>query len=216
MNLPRRAGWTLLLVAGLGVLAGCDKTPSKPKKAQTVAILPDTPPPPPPPPKPDEKKPEPEPEAKPQPQLNQPKPVETPQPQALKSDEAAGDGPGNGLQAGAVTQDYRGGAIGIGQAPEVGVNRMALQTYAHNATRALNEFLQRDKEIKRLDYRVRVNLWLRPDGALQRAELDGSTGDESADAALRAAVTRFPGVGQPVPEHLPMPIRLQVSNRMMG
>lgn len=218
MPAPKHAVTVLCLAASLltGLLAGCDQSPSRPKRSQTVALLPDTPPPPPPPPKPEDKKPEPEPEAKPQQQIEQPKPVEAPQPQALKSDEAAGDGPGSGLTAGSVTQDYKGGVIGGGAGPEVGVNRLALQSYANNATRALNEFLQRDRDIKRLDYRVRVNLWLRADGGLQRAELDGSTGDEAADAALRAALARFPGVDQPLPERLPMPIRLRVSNRMMG
>lgn len=209
---------TLLCTAAL-CLAGCDGRPEHPRKQQVVRLLPDTPPPPPPPPKPEDRPP-PKPEDRPQPQ-DMPKPAEAPQAQALKSDEAAGDGPGSGLAAGAVTQDYSDQKIGagntIGGAPaDDAANRLALNSYANTATRALNEFLARDREIKRLDYKVRVELWLTPAGSLQRAELVGSTGDAQTDEALRTALARFPGTGNPPPSKLPQPMRLLVSNRMMG
>ena len=82
--------------------------------------------------------------------------------------------------------------------------------------RALNEFLARDRDVKRRDYRVRVELWLTPAGGLQRAELLGSTGDPDTDEALRAALARFPGTGAALPPKLPQPVRLLVSNRLMG
>jgi protein TonB len=144
-----------------------------------------------------------------------------PQQQALKSDEAAGEGPGSGLAAGAVTRDYTdqkigpGNSIGGGSGGDAS-NRLAANTYAHAATKALNEFLVRDKDVKRLDYKVRVALWLNPVGSLQRVELVGSTGDEQTDQALRTALGRFPGIGNPPPAGLPQPMRLLVSNRMMG
>lgn len=199
-----------LLAAGL---SGCDDAPSKPKKATVVKILPDTPPPP--PPKPEEKKPEPEKIDKPQQQLNQPKQVEAPQPQALKSDEAAGDGPGNGMQSGAVNSDYAGGQIGQG-AGEALASRFAFNSYANSLTRALNDFLARDKDLKRRGYNVKVHVWLQSDGRLERADLVGSTGDEQADAALRAALARFPGSATPIPDKLPQPMRLLVTNRILG
>lgn len=219
---PAHAPWRLLALAVLGacllaLVAGCDDTPSRAKKMNTVRLLPDTPPPPPPPPKPEEKKPEPQKEDKPQPQLAQPKPAEAPQPQALKSDEAAGEGPGNGLQAGSVTQDYTQGQIGNGTGgTDDGANRLVLNTYANAAKSALNTFLSRDKGLKQRDYRVQVHLWLEPDGRTQRAELMGSTGDPDTDAALRAALARFPGTAAPLPAKLPQPMRFQVSNRMMS
>lgn len=204
-----------LLTAAALLLAGCDNAPPKPKKAQTVKLLPDTPPPP-PPPKPEEKRPEPKAEDKPQPQIKQ---VDQPQQQALRSDEAAGDGPGGGLVAGTVTQDYSNQQIGGGtqaQATDAMAGRLAANQFANGATRALNDFLQRDPGIKRLDYRVRVDLWLSPSGGLQRAELVGSSGDKELDAALRAALSRFPGTTTAPPERMPQPIRLLVSNRLMG
>lgn len=210
----------LVLVPVLAVaLAACDAEPSKPKRMNTVKLLPDTLPPP-PPPKVEEKRPEPQKDDKPQPQTPQPKPMEAPQQQALRSDEAAGTGPGNGLVAGEVTKDYVdqkiGQSIGGGTPAEALGNRLAANTYANAATRALNEFLSRDKDVRKLDYQVRIDLWLTATGRLQRAELVGSTGNPEADQALRDALARFPGTAQPLPDRMPQPMRLLVTNRMMG
>lgn len=214
---------TFVLAAALALalgLAACDNKPQAKRKMQTVKLLPDTPPPP--PPKPEEKKPEPQKEDKPQPQTVVAKPLDAPppQPQALRSDEAAGDGAGGGLVAGSVTQDYTDQKVGqgtaIGGTAEVGSNRLAVNSFANAATRALNEFLTRDKELRRFDYKVGVDLWLTPVGGLQRAELVGSTGDPATDQALRAALGRFPGTSAPPPDRMPQPIRLLLTNRLMG
>jgi protein TonB len=207
----------LLVVAACMWLTGCDSKPQpSQRRMQAVKLLPDTPPPP---PKPEEKRPEPQKEDKPQPQAVVAKPAEAPQPQALKSDEAAGEGAGSGMVAGAVTKDYAGGTIGGGApagTPEVGVNRLAVNSYANATTRAINEFLARDKGLKLQNYKVNVNLWLQSDGRVQRVELAGSSGDETIDTALRTALVRFPGNAERPPENLPQPLRLLVSNRMMG
>jgi len=215
-----RHGTALLIAVALGLLHGCDQAPDKPRRQQVVKLLPDTPPPPPPPPRLEERPP-PRPQDKPQAQ-DQPKPQEAPQQQTLKTDEAAGEGPGSGLAAGAVTQDYtdqklgQGTTLGGSGQADTGAARLAINSYANAATRNLNEYLARDREVKRLDYRVQVQLWLTPAGTLQRAELIGSTGNAQADEALRAALTRYPGVGSPLPARMPQPMRLQVSNRLLG
>ena len=213
------ARYTACLAVGLLLLAlsACEKPAPATRQAQNVKLLPDTPPPP--PPKPEEKKVEPRKEDKPQQQQAQPKPAPAPEPQTLKSDEAPGQGAGNGPVAGAVTQDYQGGAIGSGNGGTGGgsaAERLAANTYAQAATRALNDYLLREKNLRLGDYRLAVNLWLQPDGRLQRAELVGSTGDAQTDSALREALQRFPGLGTPLPERMPLPLRLRVSNRMMG
>lgn len=222
----RRPGWRALQRAALlallaplllAGLAGCGDEPERPKRVHTVKLLPDTPPPPPPPPKPDDKPPPPkaEKEAAPQPKAEQP-----PEQQALRSDEAAGTGPGSGLVAGAVTQDYTDQKIGQAATrtggESVGVNRLAANAYASSITRALNDYLARERELKQRDFRVPVSVWLEPDGRIQRVELLGSTGDDGTDQTLRSALTRFPGTGTPLPERMPQPMRLQVSNRMIG
>jgi hypothetical protein len=62
----------------------------------------------------------------------------------LKSDEAAGDGPGNGLVAGTVTQDYTDQkAVPAGRIDGGGDDaaaRLAAQSFAASTTRALNDF----------------------------------------------------------------------------
>lgn len=205
---------TLTTIALMLSLSGCGKEPGKKKEASTVKLLPATPPPP--PPKPEEKKPEPEKQAdKPQQQLNQPKAEAAPQPQALKTDEAPGEGAGNGMQSGAVTSDYKDQQLGSGSG-EGAPNRLAMTSYANAATRAINEHLQKDKDLKRRDYKVQVKLWLTPDGRTQRVEMQGSTGDEAADEAIKAALSRFPGVSAAMPDKMPQPLRLQLSNRMIG
>jgi len=208
----------LLLLAALSLTA-CDSKPERPRKAQALKLLPDTPPPPPPPPK-SEDKPPPKPEDKPQPQ-EAPKPAEAPQPQTLKTDEAPGSGPGGGLSSGAVTQDYSDQKIGQGTTLGGGgadgaANRLALNSFGNATSRALNEYLVRDKAVKLRDYQVRVELWLSASGGLQRAELVDSTGDAQTDQALRAALNRFPGTTTAPPAKLPQPLRVMVSNRLMG
>lgn len=206
-----------LLGAGLVLgLAACDDKPQKKREMQKVKLLPDTPPPPPPPPKPEEKKPEPKPEDKPQ-QQQAPKPDQAPEPQVLKTDEAPGEGSGGGPVAGTVTQDYTGGQIGGGTGGAAIGDRLAATSYANAATRALNEYLNRDQDVKqRGDYRVQVQVWLDGAGRLQRSELVGSTGDPETDAVLRKVLSRFPGLRNPPPENMPQPLRLQVTNRMIG
>jgi len=209
----------LLLMLVAAGLAACGDEPQRPRKQQMVKLLPDTPPPP-PPPKPEDKPPPPKPEDKPQPQ-EAPKPVEAPAQAALKTDEVAGDGPGNGLTAGAVTRDYTDQKIGQGTTiggtgPDGAVSQLAANAYANAATRALHEFLARDRDVKRRDYQVRVDLWLNAAGTLQRAELVGSSGDPDTDRALRAALDRFPGAAAPMPARMALPMRLLVTNRMMG
>ena len=208
----------VFLMAAFG-LSACSDKPERPRKQQTLKLLPDTPPPPPPPPKLENKPPS-KPEDKPQPQQLA-KPVEAPQPQALKSDEAAGSGPGSGLTAGPVTQDYTDQKIGaaqvIGGTPaDTGTSRLAANAFGNAASRALNEYLTRDKDVKQRDYKVRVQIWLTASGGLQRAELVDSTGDPQTDEALRAALNRFPGTSTAPPARLPQPMRVLVSNRLIG
>jgi protein TonB len=204
-----------LLLCAL-VLVGCEKAAPKSKPAQSVKLLPDTPPPP--PPKQEEKKPEPRKEDKPQQQMAAPKPAPAPEPQALKSDEAAGAGPGNGMTAGAVTKDYTDGQIGAGSGTGAGgsASRLIYNNYAQTTTRALNDHLLREKGLRLSDYRLVVHVWLQADGRLQRAELAGTTGDAQLDASLSEALQRFPGNLSPVPDRMPQPLRLRVSNRMIG
>jgi len=207
----------VLVLVGVGALIASQmgKSSSAPKR-QTVkiAVLPDTPPPPPPPK--EEKRPEPKPEDnEPQPQ-EQPKPLEAPpEPQQLKMEGAAGDGP-SAFTAGTVRSEYRGGEIGTGAGGTL-ADRMAGVNYGNVARRELGAFLNRDEAVRRAgDYRVPLALWLNADGSVARWELQGSTGNPAADAAIREALSRFKGFRAAPPSNLSWPMRLQLTNRMTG
>jgi protein TonB len=217
-RLHRFVALPLLAAAAILLLSACSGEPEKPRKVASVKLLPDTPPPPPPPPKPEDKPPPPKPDDKREVRPD-PKPADTAQ-QQLKSDEAAGSGPGSGLAAGSVSQDYQGGPViagsgGGGAAAQV-AGRMAANAWAQGTTRSLNEWLQREADLKRADYRLQVHLWLNADGRIARSELLGSSGDAQIDTALRAALERFPGATTPPPSGLPQPLRLQLSSRQLS
>jgi protein TonB len=190
--------------------------PSGPTRQVTkISIIPDTPPPPPPPPK-EEKRPEPkeQKEAK----VEQPKPVEAPPQQAeqLKMEGAAGDGP-SPFAAGSVTNEYKGGDVGstIGGA-SAKPNRMQYAFFTNALQRHIQDELARNREVKQIDYRVVVKVWLARDGSIQRAVLDDSTGDDRSDAALSAALADMRRFRDAPPADMPQPIRLRITNRLTG
>jgi periplasmic protein TonB len=207
-----------LVAAGYFVYTQMGKGGSGGQKRQTVkiAVLPDTPPPPPPPPK-EEKKPEPKPEDnKPQPR-EQPKQLDTPpEPQQLKMEGAAGDGP-SAFSSGTVNSEYKGGAIGTGSGGGSVGDRLASLSYGNAAKREVNDFLNREPEVRRAgDYKVPIGLWLRTDGSVERFELLSSTGNNDTDELLRKALARFRGFKNPPPPGMAWPMRLQLTNRLTG
>lgn len=205
---------TVLLVCGAGWLFSTLGDSPAPPRRQTVkiAVLPDTPPPPPPPK--EEKRPEPDKQtqqAEPVP-MQQPKPMEAPpEPQQLKMDGPAGDGP-SAFAAGAVSQDYKGGAIGNGPG---GGNRMQFAFFTNRLLRHIQTELARRAELKGSDYRVNVRVWLADDGQLHRIELASSSGDPQTDRLLQEALTRLPAIDQ-VPSNLPQPLSMRITNRVTG
>lgn len=203
-------GW--LLTVGVVValafllkdLGGSGPTPQR--QITKITVLPDTPPPPPPPPKEEPKKPK---EAK-EVKLEQPKPVQIPHeaPQ-LKMEGPAGEG-GSPFVAGAVKQDYIGGQAGGG--------RGGLQHafFSNALQRHIQEELARNRKVKLGDYRVTVNIWIADNGSIRRAELTSSTGSPATDDALRAAFADIGPIRSSVPDNLPQPIKLRITNRLTG
>ncbi len=201
----------LLLAAGIAVtlylLQGLGRSgPVQQKQVSKITILPDTPPPPPPPPPP----------AKEQPRENkeikapQPKPVEAPQaPQPLKMEGAAGEG-SSPFAAGTVSSDYIGGKVGGGG------GGMQFAFFSSALQRHIQQELARNRALKLGDYRVLVNVWIDAQGVMRRVELDESTGNPDTDRAIREALSQLPPLRTAVPENLPQPIRLRITNRMAG
>ncbi|TVO60471.1 energy transducer TonB family protein [Denitromonas ohlonensis] len=199
-------GGAVLLVQGLG---GDAQRPAR--QVTKITILPDTPPPPPPPPPKEQPRPEPKDVPK-QAKLDAPKPVDTPKPQdaeQIKMEGEAGDGP-SPFASGEVSQDYIGGDIGGGN------NAMQYAFYSRMLQRHLQQALARRSEIKRMDYRVKLRVWLAGDGSIRRAELIDSTGSAEMDTKLRTALTDLPPVSESPPEKLPQPISVRITNRVTG
>jgi protein TonB len=217
----RRVRNILLALIGVGVvgyggywLKSQFSKPSSPGRQVTkIAIIPDTPPPPPPPPK-EEKRPEP----KEQKDVKvEPKPVEAPpQPaEQLKMEGAAGDG-ASPFAAGSVTNEYKGGDVGtIGGGPAK-PNRMQYAFFTNALQRHIQDELARNSEVKQISYRVTVKVWLGRDGSIQRAALDGSTGDDRSDSALSRALAEMRPFRDAPPADMPQPIRLRITNRLTG
>lgn len=207
----RVAGGGLLVVLAIGVVVFLLKDlgssgPIQKKQVTKITVLPDTPPPPPPP----KEKPKQTKETK-EVKLEQPKPVELPQEaQQLKMEGQAGDG-ASPFAAGTVRSDYIGGSVGTGK------GGMAQFAFFSNALqRHVQEELARNRKVKLGDYRVMVNIWIAADGTIRRAELAGSTGSSETDAALRTALTDVGPMRTGVPDNLPQPIKLRITNRLTG
>lgn len=193
-----------LLGFGLKQLLG-DAGPPKKQTVHNIALL--KPPPPPPPPKPQEKPPEPE-------MKKEEVKIDEPKPEARNpSDAPEGKQLGVDAEGGAGSDGF--GLVGNkgGRDLLAGGGRMAFAFYTNHLQRVLQDELAKHKKLKSADYRVVVRLWLSRNGALQRFELAGSSGDQSIDDALREALAETPAMREPPPESMPQPVKIRISNR---
>jgi protein TonB len=193
----------ILVVVGIVFLAKELGAPSSPhqKKMAKIRIVPETPPPPPPkeekPPPPKEVK-----ETKIEPPKEQPP---TPQEAApLKMEGQGSDNGLAGLAAGAVRSDYIGQKIGDG-------NRFA--GYLGLVQQELNRALQKIDKLRAADYRVIVRLWITPDGAVSRAELASSSGNQDVDERLQKALAQLSPLRERPPEDMPQPVKVRLTSR---
>lgn len=184
-----------------------------PQQITKLKIVPDTPPPPPPPK--EEKRPEPPKEAPKEIKIEQPKqeppPRQAQQNEPLKMEGEAGDGP-SPFAAGTVKHDYIGQPTGEGGSG----NRLGFAFYTTGLQRHLQGELAKDKKLRATDYRVLVRLWLARNGAIDRVELGGSTGDTELDDRLQTALQTVAAMPEPPPENMPQPVRLRITNRSTG
>lgn len=202
----RIAGGVLLVAAAIAVvvylLQGLGKSgPTQQRQVTRITVLPDTPPPPPPPP------PKEQPKDTKDIKQDQPKQVELPQEaQQLKMEGEAGEG-ASPFAAGAVSRDYTGGKVG---------NGMQFAFFSNALQRHIQDELARNRKLKLGDYRVTVKVWIGADGTIRRAELADSTGNPDTDRAIRSALTDLGPLRTAVPDNLPQPIKLRITNRMTG
>jgi hypothetical protein len=137
----------------------------------------------------------------------------------LKMEGPAGNGP-SAFAGGAVTQDYKGGPVSSGPAGGgTQSDRAQERFYANTARQLLRDELDRrlGGDISALV--VNVSLWIGPDGAIRRFELQPS-GNARADAELRTALDdttqalRLPPL--PANTSFAQPMRFRLTLRSAG
>ncbi len=213
----KRIGLALVLLAlvagGWNLFSSLlNSKPGHKKPVTTVKLLPDTPPPPPPPPKEPPKE---------QPKQEQPKEIKEPPKQeappepseVLKMEGAAGDGP-SPFSAGAVTSDYKGGDVGTKIGGKKGM--AAYAWYTGQIKGRIEEALAAEKGLSTAQYRLVVHLWLARDGRVERAELQGSSGDQATDDLIRKALAGMGSIAEAPPEDMPQPVKLRVTSKNTG
>jgi periplasmic protein TonB len=204
---PVVTGIVLCLVTlggGAYMVRGWLKTEVEPPKqvVQEVRIIrpppPEEQPPPPPPPPPEEEKVD----------LNEPQPDPTP------SDEPP---PGNllGLDA-----EGSGGGDGFGLVGRPGGRDLlatggsAFSWYAGLIKNEILDALDDEKNVRSGAYSVVVRVWVAHDGTVEKASLEGSSGDRERDRAIEFALSQLQRLSQAPPANMPQPISLRIVSRV--
>lgn len=201
-------GIALIVALGYGLMQLFSK--SEAPRRQVVHNISLLKPPPPPPPKPPEKPPEPQ-------MKKEEVKVDQPKQDAPKQDDApAGKQLGVDAEGGAGSDGF--GLIGNKGGRDLlgGGGRLAFAFYTNGLQRFLQEELAKHKQLRGTDYRIVVRLWLARDGAVQRVELAGSSGNPDVDARVRSALGELAAVREAPPENMPQPVKLRISNRGAG
>lgn len=210
-HIPRIIG-TLVVVA-VGVLTirfvrdFMDSPPAPQKKGpQQITLIA---PPPPPPPPPQEKPPEPE--VKEEVKLEDPEPVED-LPEEASDEPPAGENLGVDAEGGAGGDGF--GLIGRKGGRGLLSGGDPFVMYASRLQERIEDSLTGDADVRRKAYSVVARIWVDGRGRIERAELDGSTGDRDMDAALERSLNALPPLAAAPPPDMPQPIRLRISSRL--
>jgi protein TonB len=184
-----------------------DKPVSTKKMVQQITLIQ----PPPPPPK-LEKPPEPEIKE----EVNVPEPENTPEemPDPMADDAPLGEdlaldaeGVAGGDSFGLLGKKGGRDLIGSG-----GGNPFAW--YAASVQGDILDFLSEDADIRKLQYSIRVSLWLESSGKVKRAKLLGSTGDRKMDERLKLALKKLQQLRDKPPDGLPQPVNLLITSKI--
>jgi protein TonB len=207
----RRAGAIAVVVAlavGIALLLKGLLASGEAKRKDVVhqVMLVKPPPPPPPPPKPPEKPPdmkkeEVKIEQKP---VEQPKAADAPPEGKQLGVDADGTGPGDGF-----------GLVGVKGGRDLLAGGGSKHGYYAGLIQAhLQEALARNRKLREKEFRVVVSVWLKPDGAVQRTEVVGSSGRAETDELIKLAFAELAALREAPPSDLPQPVRVRVTNRM--
>jgi len=208
---PNIIGGLLVTLVAIGLIAFVQNMLNKPvstkKMVQQITLIQ----PPPPPPK-IEKPPEPEIKE----EVNVPEPEDTPEemPDPMADDTPLGDdlaldaeGVAGGDAFGLLGKKGGRDLIGSGAS-----NPFAW--YAASIQGDILDFLSEDTDIRKLQYSIRVSLWLDKSGKVKRAKLLGSTGDRKMDKRLKLALGKLEQLHDKPPDGLPQPVNLLITSKI--
>lgn len=166
--------------------------------------------PPPPPPKVEEPPPPPEIEEE----------VDLPEPEPAPDLNDAPDEPPPGEQLGLDAEGVA-GSDGFGLVGNKGGRGLvgssggsAYQFYANRLKSELLSALAEVEELRRQGYKIDISLWVGSDGLIERARLDGSTGNRSLDVRLEQMLSSANSVVGRPPDGMPQPVRFQLVSRL--
>jgi len=206
----------MLMIGGVGSMiyrfvTSPSSAPRKPvsEVVQLKLITPPPLPPPPPPPKIQETKVErltPTPTPMMKADLT-PKPPSNPTPSGpVTTAGPTGAGDSFGLQGGT------GGGWGGEGNGDGGAGGSKYGLYELTLKNHIQSELRKRAELRKSNYQVGVELWLRPDGTPDRAVLIGTTGSEQLDRQVEIALSRMARMPQQPPADMPQPVVVQISS----
>ncbi len=191
---------TAVVIAGIVVVAKLASSGASSKRDTLTLVSVASPPPPvmtppPPPPQQEEQKIE-------EPMIKEEAPKEAPPP----------DEPplGTGIKGPGGDNYGLGSGTGNGR---IGGDGSKWGWYAGQVQSRIQQALQQNKKTRTASMNVNVRVWADPTGRISRAQLAGSTGDQSLDSALRDEVLTGLQLPEPPPAGMPAPITLHVSAR---
>jgi periplasmic protein TonB len=113
-----------------------------------------------------------------------------------------GDGSSNGFNL----SNSAGSGVGGGK-----TNASRFGWYAGQVQSKVSEALRANRKTRTAELAIRARIWPDENGRVTRAQLSGSTGDASLDAAIRDEVLNGLQLREPPPPGMPLPIVLRLS-----
>jgi outer membrane biosynthesis protein TonB len=206
----------LVLVGGVGFaiskLSGSTSSPRKAPEMTMVSIKlpppPPTPPPlPPPPPPPPMEQPKMMEQAPVDDQEEKPDDKPPEEPPSLTTNNV-GSGPGDGFGLGRGTG--RGGIGGSGRSK----SGSRFGWYAGQVQTRIADAMRSNRKTRKASINgIQVRVWPDTTGRITRAQIAGSTGDVSVDAAIQNEVLSGLQLSEPPPKGMPTPIVLRLTAR---
>lgn len=201
--------FAIIMAIGYGISTLIDTKPVKAKRKVTKIKLKEPPPPPPPPPPKEQpkevKKQEPKKVKKTPPK---PKPAPAPQEQ-LKMEGPAGDGE-SPFAVGEVTNEYKRGDL---KTKIGGVSKAKFRWYTNKVSNEILDAIQADDKLKYDKFELRLKVWLKHNGKIERFKILRTTGSTERDSLIESVLNDLNRVSAP-PKGLGKPVMtLKIKGR---